>query len=91
MMQHVGQAGLDQLEVLPPVLFRERQAGDHFRPAAVHLQRAHRTHQHRAVRGQAAEPTLQIPELLEPDVRGKAALGDVIVGKLQRHPVGDNR
>lgn len=42
----------------------QRRAGADGGPAAVHLERAHRAHQHGAVRPRAARTTLYVEELL---------------------------
>ena len=78
------------VEVLEPAAdgLRIGLAGVGERLAAVHLERAHRGHQHRAARREAAITAVDVEELLGPQLEREAGLRDHRVGMGERHARG---
>ena len=89
-VHHVGQALLQSLQVFFGVGIGQGRPGDHLGAAAVHLQRPDGGGEHRHVWFEAAEAALDVPELLEADIGGEAALGDMIIKHLEADAVGDD-
>ena len=65
-----------QFQILLDVSLNQRASGDDPRPATVHLQCAHRRHQYHGIRDEARGATLDVEELLHPDIGAKARLGE---------------
>ncbi len=90
-LQQVGQARLQQLQVLLGVGPVQRPAGDDLGATTVHLQSAHGGNQDDAVGLQPAVAALEIHELFHATVGAKAGLGHHIVGQPQGDLVGNDR
>ena len=90
MVEQVLAALLQQLKILGLVLFGQRLAGNNSRAAAVHLEGADGADQNGNVGSQAAEASLDVPELLEADIRSEAGLSDMIVEQLEGETVADD-
>ena len=82
-VEEVLAALLEQLQVLLGVFLRERSSGNDSRSAAVHLECADGGNDYGAVRLEAGQSALYVPELLETDVCSEAGLSYVIVEQLE--------
>ena len=90
MMEQILTALLQKLQVLCGIFLRKRLAGLDLRSAAVHLQGTDRGDKDRNVRLEARQAALDIPELLETDIRGEAGLRHVVIKQLQTQTVSDD-
>ena len=90
-VDQVFDPGLHKLRMALGVGSIQLAAREHGGSATVHLQGSDGGYNHGNIGRQAAEPALQVPELLEADVGAEPTLGDVIVRQLQPDLVGQNR
>ena len=81
----------DEFDVLLGVGLGEWRAWFDRRAAAVHLQGPHGGHDHDRIWLQSRLTTLEIPELLKPNVGSESTFGNVIVRKLCAHEVCNDR
>ena len=89
-LDHVGQALLQQVEVLVGVFGGQRFTSHHLRAAAVHLEGADGGHQHHHIRDQPGVAALDVHEFFHADVRAEAGFGDDVIGHLERDLVSDD-
>jgi hypothetical protein len=89
-VQHIGKAFFQKPQVLLSVGLWQGPACYHRRSTTVHLQGPDGDGEYRHMWLEAAEPAFYVPELLEPDIRSEAALGDMVVKHLQPDAVADD-
>ncbi len=82
---------LDQAQVLLGVSDIERGPRLDGGTAAVHLERPDGGDNHHGVGPESREAALEIPELLEADIRAESAFRDVVIGQFRADQVGDDR
>ena len=89
-VQHVRDALLQKSQVFLGIGIGQGQTSHYLGSATMHLQCPDGAGKYRHVRLETTIATLDIPELFESDVRGEAALGNMIIKHLQPDTVGDD-
>ena len=86
-VEEVLAALFEQLQVLLGVFLGKRSSGNDSRAAAVHLECSDSSNYYGAVRLEAGESALYVPELLETDVSRESGLCYVIIEQLESQSV----
>ena len=89
-MDHVGKAGPQQVQVLIDVSLVQWFARHHLGTAAVHLQRADGRHQHHHIRDQAGGAALDVKEFLHAHVGAEARFRHHVISQLERDLVSQD-